>query len=104
MVEQINAKQFDELLKGGKPVVCDFFATWCGPCKMLAPVIDAMSEKYGDKAVFVKVDIDENIELAARYGIMSIPLVGVFKGGELVEKSLGYTSQSQTEDFLNKVL
>ena len=45
MVEQINAKQFDELLKGGKPVVCDFFATWCGPCKMLAPVIDAMSEK-----------------------------------------------------------
>lgn len=103
-MEQINTEKFDELLKGEKPVVCDFFATWCGPCKMLAPVIDKCSEKFEGKAKFVKVDIDESYELAARYGIMSIPLVGVFKGGELVEKSLGYTSQSQTEDFLNKVL
>ena len=104
MVEQINAKQFDELLKGGKPVVCDFFATWCGPCKMLAPVIDAMSEKYGDKAVFVKVDIDENIELAARYGIMSIPLVSVFENGVQNDSSLGYMSKSDADEFLNKNL
>ena len=98
-MKQINENQFNELIAGGKPVVCDFFATWCGPCKMLAPVIDKCAEKYADKAVFVKVDIDENMELAARYGIMSIPLVGVFKGGEMVRKSLGYMSQSEADEF-----
>ena len=100
MVEQIDIQKFDELLKGDKPVVCDFFATWCGPCKMLAPVMDEVSETYADKAIFVKVDIDKNMELAARYGIMSIPLVGVFKGGELSEKSLGYMTKDEAEEFL----
>ena len=103
-MEQVNLEKFDELIQGEKPVVCDFFATWCGPCKMLAPVMDKCSEIFSDKAIFVKVDIDQNFELAARYGIMSIPLVGVFKGGEMVEKSLGYTSQSETEEFLNAAL
>ena len=100
MVEQIDLQKFDELISGDKPVVCDFFATWCGPCKMLAPVLDEVSQSYADKAVFVKVDIDKNMELAARYGIMSIPLVGVFKGGELVEKSLGYMTKDEAEEFL----
>ena len=100
MVEQIDMQKFDELLKGDKPVVCDFFATWCGPCKMLAPVMDEVSEGYADKALFVKVDVDKNMELAARYGIMSIPLVGVFKGGELSEKSLGYMTKDEAEEFL----
>ena len=100
MVKDINTEQFDELLKGDKTVVCDFYATWCGPCKMLAPVIDELSESYGDKAEFVKVDIDKNIELATRYGIMSIPLVGVFKNGELAEKSLGYMAKSEADEFI----
>lgn len=104
MVEQIDAKKFDELLKGEKPVVCDFYATWCNPCKMLAPVMENCSEKYGDKAVFVKVDIDENFDLAARYGIMSIPLVGVFKDGEMVQKSLGFMPQSEADEFFDKSL
>ena len=98
---QINTEKFDELLKGEKPVVCDFFATWCGPCKMLTPVMEKMAEEYGDKAEFVKVDIDENMELAARYGIMSIPLVAVFVGGEEKAKSLGYITKSEAEEFLN---
>ena len=100
MVEKIDKVKFDELLNGGKPVVCDFYASWCGPCKMLAPVMEKVSEKFSDKAVFVKVDIDENIELAARYGIMSIPLVAVFENGKLKEKSLGYMSASEAEEFV----
>lgn len=104
MVNQIDKEQFEELLKGEKPVVCDFFATWCGPCKMLAPVIEKASEKFGEKAEFVKVDTDECFELAARYGVMSIPLVVIFKGGEPAAKSLGYSTQSEMEDFLTQNL
>ena len=101
---QLNTEKFDEIIKGEKPVVCDFFATWCSPCKMLAPVMEKMEEEFGDKAEFIKVDIDENIPLAARYGIMSIPLVAVFKNGEMTAKSLGYMSKSETSEFLSKNL
>lgn len=103
MVQKINKEQFDELIKGEQPVVCDFYATWCGPCKMLAPVMDSVSEQFPE-AKFVKVDIDENMELAARYGIMSIPLVAVFRNGELAEKSLGYMTSDEATDFLNENL
>ena len=103
-MKEINTEKFDELLKGDKPVVCDFFATWCGPCKMLAPVIAQAAEEHGERAEFVKVDIDENMELAARYGIMSIPLVAVFKNGEMSVKSLGYISKSELDEFLDKNL
>lgn len=104
MVEQINTEKFDELIKGDKPVVCDFFATWCGPCRMLAPVMEEMSEQFSDRAVFVKVDVDENGELARRYSVMSIPLLVVLKNGEVAAKSLGYTSKSETAEFLEKNL
>ena len=104
MIEKINSEKFNELLKGGKTGVCDFFADWCGPCKMLGPVIDKCSEKFADKAVFVKVNVDDCYDLAAKYGIMSIPLVGVFKNGELAEKSGGFMPQSEAEEFFAKVL
>lgn len=104
MVEQINTEKFDELLKGDKPVVCDFFATWCGPCKMLAPVMEEVAESFADKAVFVKVDVDENMPLAARYGIMSIPRVAVFVGGEEKAKTLGYMTKSEAVEFLKNNL
>ena len=100
-MEIVNTARFDELINQEKPVVCDFFADWCGPCKMLAPVLEEASKKFEDKAVFVKVNVDDNMELAARYGVMSIPLVCVFKGGEVAAKSLGYTNASETEEFLS---
>lgn len=101
MVEQIDTERFDALLKEDKPVVCDFFAAWCGPCRMLAPVMEKAAEKFADRAVFVKVDIDENLPLAARYGITSVPLVAVFKGGRESAKTLGYMSAAEAEEFLN---
>ena len=103
MVEQINEAKFDELINGETPVVCDFFAKWCGPCKMLAPVMDAVAEKFED-AVFVKVDIDECASLAVRYGIMSIPYVAIFKGGELTAKTMGYMTEEEAETLLKENL
>lgn len=104
MAEQVNSAQFDELLKGDKPVVCDFFATWCGPCKMLAPVLESVSAEFADKAVFIKVDVDECSDLASRYGIMSIPYVAIFKDGEMMAKSLGFMPKGELKDFLNENL
>lgn len=100
MVEQVNEARFEEILKADKPVVCDFYANWCGPCKMLAPVMQSMSEKFADKAHFIKVDVDECATLSVKYGIMSIPLVIIFKNGEEAAKSLGYMSAAEAEEFL----
>jgi thioredoxin 1 len=104
MVRQINTEQFEKLLQGSKPVVCDFFATWCGPCKMLSPVLDEVADEYDGKAEFVKVDIDANFDLAANYGVMTVPFVAVFKGGELTDKSIGFMPKDEVEEFLNKSL
>lgn len=89
MVEQIDAKKFDELIKGDKPVVCDFFATWCGPCKMQSPILEKVKEKVGDAGTIVKVDIDKNAELAARYRVQSVPTLILFKDGEPVWRTVG---------------
>lgn len=104
MIEKVNAEAFDKLIKGEKSVVCDFYADWCGPCKMLAPIMESVSDLYADKAEFVKVNVDECGALAARYGIMSIPFVGVFKNGELTDKSIGYMDKSETSEFVEKSL
>lgn len=105
MVKQVNVAEFDEIIKNSSvPVVCDFFATWCGPCKMLAPVMEQVSDEMDGKAIFLKVDIDDNMELAGRYSIMSIPLLLVFKGGEVVDKSLGFMSKSEVSAFVQKNL
>ncbi len=106
MVKQIDQDEFYTLLNDeSRPtVVCDFFATWCGPCKMLAPVMERMSKKYDGQAEFIKIDIDKNPELAVKYGIMSIPLVTVFVGGKEVDKSLGYMDDDEAEEFLAKNL
>lgn len=105
MVKQVNTTEFDEIIKNSAvPVVCDFFATWCGPCKMLAPVMEETSEEMKDKVEFLKVDVDENMDLAGRYSIMSIPLLLIFKNGEVVDKSLGFMSKSEVKEFINKNL
>lgn len=100
MVKEVNQAEFEELLSSGRTFVCDFWASWCGPCRMLAPVMEEVSECFAD-AEFVKVNVDENGELAARYGVMSIPFVAVFKDGEMTAKSVGYLPEEEMEAFLN---
>lgn len=83
--EHITDKQFEEVvLKSQGPVMVDFFAEWCGPCKMAAPVLDELADEYKDKVRIVKLDVDQS-ELAGNYGVMSIPTVMVFKGGKVLE-------------------
>ena len=107
MVKYVNGKDLEELLAASdKPVFCDFWASWCGPCRMLAPVFEEISDKYEDKAVFVKIDIDEedSESAAIKYGITSIPNVIAFKKGAPVDNSLGFVPAAALEAFVEKNL
>ncbi len=101
MIEKIYSEEFNEKVLGSaKPVVVDFFADWCGPCKMLAPALDELSAQNADFD-FYKINIDENPELANKYQIVSIPFVGIFKGGVMADKSIGFLDAEALQDFLN---
>ena len=107
MVKYVNGAELEELIANSdKTVYCDFWATWCGPCRMLAPVFEEISDKYEDKAVFAKIDIDEEDSEAAamKYGITSIPNIIAFKGGKPVDNSLGFKPQAMLEEFVEKNL
>ena len=84
-----------EVIKSETPVLVDFWAEWCGPCKMMAPVLDQVSVEQASKLRIVKVDVDENSEYAGRLGIMSIPTLVLFKGGKPVERIVGFTPKEQ---------
>jgi thioredoxin 1 len=102
MVEQISSvAEFDAVLNGNKSVFVDFFATWCGPCKMVGPVVEKISETEAD-VKFVKVDVDEVGELAQRYGIMSIPALMAFREGEKVGEIVGFAPEPQLKALADK--
>ena len=99
----INKENYEkEVLQSEKPVVLDFWATWCGPCKMLAPNVEEIAKEYEGRAVVGKVDVDENPDLAERFGIMSIPALFVFVNGEVKEKLIGYRLKMQIAEALDK--
>ena len=107
MVKYITAKELTELLQNTeKTVFCDFWASWCGPCRMLAPVFEDISDKYENEAVFVKMDIDEeeNEPAAMQYGITSIPNIIAFKQGKPVANSLGFKPEGMLESFVKENL
>ncbi len=103
MVKQISEKEFDEVLNADVAVV-DFFATWCGPCKMLGPVLEKESGNYEGKIAFFKIDVDDAQSLAAKYGIQSIPAVFAFKKGEVVNKQIGYNGPANVKSFLDSLV
>jgi thioredoxin 1 len=94
-----------EVLSSGKPVLVDFWAEWCGPCRMVSPILDEISTEHGDKLTIVKVNVDEEPQLAQQYGITSIPALQVFQGGEVVKSIVGAKPKPQLladlSDFIN---
>ena len=105
MALQITDASFDEVvLKSDKPVLVDFWATWCGPCRMLGPVIEELATEYEGRVVVGKVDVDNNQEFAAKYGVRNIPTVLVFKDGEVVGRQVGVAPKKIYTDALYSLL
>lgn len=103
--ESVTEKTFDaDVLKAGTPVLVDFWATWCGPCKMIAPIVEEIAGEYEGKLRVMKLDVDENSGIAVRYSIMSIPTLGIFRSGELVERIVGYMPKEALKKRIDAAL
>ena len=92
------------LMAEGKPMILDFWATWCGPCQMVGPMIEELAEEFNGKIIIGKVNVDENSDLPSQYGIRNIPTILFFKGGELVNKLVGAQSKAKLQEEAQKLL
>ena len=100
----ITNENFKSLKSGDLPLVVDFWATWCGPCRMVSPIISELAEVYNGKVVVAKCDVEENEDLAAEFGIRNIPTILFFKGGQIVDKVVGAQSEAKLDEKFQSIL
>ena len=103
-VEIEEAKFEEAVLKAASPILVDFWAPWCGPCRMVAPVVDELAEEYGDRVGFVKINVDDNPKIASQYGVMSIPTLIIFKDGAPVSNIVGFRPKNELKKSLDEAL
>ena len=102
LIKHVTDASFEgDVLKSDKPVLVDYWAEWCGPCKMIAPILDELSQQYGDKLQIAKMNVDENQAVPGQFGIRGIPTLMLFKGGELAATKVGALSKAQLTAFLD---
>ena len=104
MEVQITSENFESLKNGAQPLVVDFWATWCGPCRMIAPIVAELAKEYAGQITVGKCDVEENDELAADFGIRNIPTILFFKGGEVVDKVVGAVSKAKLDEKFKALL
>ena len=104
MATEIKQENFESFVAQDKPVLVDFWATWCGPCRMLSPVVEEVSRDHADHLAVGKVNVDDCPELAQQFGVMSIPTLILFKDGQVVDKRIGYQPKNALEDMIKKAL
>ena len=101
----VNEENFDSVvMDSDKPVLVDFWAEWCGPCKMLTPTIEALAEEYKDTSSIVKINVDDSPAIATKYGIRSIPSILLFNNGDVVEQRVGAVSKDELASMLDKII
>jgi thioredoxin 1 len=105
LIKNVSDTSFEtDVLKSDKPVLVDYWAEWCGPCKMIAPILDEVSTAYQDKLVVAKMNVDENRDIPAKFGIRGIPTLMLFKGGQLAATKVGAMSKAQLTAFIDQQL
>ncbi len=104
MALAINKTNFEEVLASGKPVVIDFWAEWCGPCRMVAPIVDELAAEFEGKVLIGKCDVEDNDEITMKYGVRNIPTIVFIKGGEVVDKQVGAVSKDVLKAKIENLL
>ncbi|MFQ5940928.1 MAG: thioredoxin [Nitrososphaerales archaeon] len=99
---ELGEKNFDDIVAGGKPVLVDFWASWCGPCQFMLPIFDKLAKKYGDKVVFARLNVDTNQSVAARYDVYAIPTFIVFQDGKAIDRAIGAVGEPGLENLIKK--
>ena len=103
-IQELTDANFESVINGGKPVFVDFWATWCGPCRIIGPIVEELAPSYDGRAVIAKMDVDHNQQVPMKFGVTSIPTLMMFKDGKLVDRMVGAAPKGALQQFIDRNL